>query len=119
MPSASSSDLDQGLNFLKSFVFAFRSPAVFFCSWFVVVVLTAQYSSKFPPGNGADDRTKGDRFQTQKRKGFMAERSVRRGSWQKAVVTEGKKEWFCRYCLETNVCSRAKCWRCTADIPAR
>ena len=30
----------------------------------------------------------------------------------------GRKERFCRFCSEANVCSRAKCLRCETDIPA-
>ena len=30
----------------------------------------------------------------------------------KVVVTNGKKEWYCCFCSETNVWTRAKCPRC-------
>ena len=59
-------------------------------------------SSKYPPINWADDCTKGDGFQTQKRKGFMAGQVL----FAKAVVIDGRKEWFCRFCSETHVWSR-------------
>ena len=35
----------------------------------------------------------------------------------KAVVIDGRKEWYFRYCSETNVWTRDKCRRCKADIP--
>ena len=36
----------------------------------------------------------------------------------KAIDMNGRKEWFCRSCSESNVCSRAQCLRCNTDIPA-
>ena len=36
----------------------------------------------------------------------------------KAVVIDGRKEWCCCSCSETNFWTRSKCRRCKADIPS-
>ena len=53
-------------------------------------------SSKFLPLNEANDRTKGDGFQTQKREGFMVGQVRKDELLDKAVVFDGRKVVFSR-----------------------
>ena len=34
------------------------------------------------------------------------------------VVIDGRKEWYFRFCTETNVWTRSKCQRCKTGIPS-
>ena len=36
----------------------------------------------------------------------------------KAVTIDGRKEWYCRFCSETNVWTRSKCRSCQTNIPS-
>ena len=40
------------------------------------------------------------------------------GVLAKAVVIDGRKEWYCRSGSETNVWTKTKCRRCKTDIPS-
>ena len=64
---------------------------------FVVVVLTAQFRRNVFQSIGADDRTKGAGFQTQKSKGIHGWGQARKDELlAKAVVIDGRKEFYCR-----------------------
>ena len=60
--------------------------------------------------------TDGD--QTQKREGYMPGQIRQEELLATAVVIEGRKEWFCRFCSEASVWSSTKCRSCKTDIPA-
>ena len=94
--------------------------------WSCVVVFTAAVSLKFPPVNGADDRferrgmanaeingldggsSTDRRASCRKRKGFTAGQVRKDELLAKAITTDGRKEWCCRYCSETNVANTGK-----------
>ena len=53
----------------------------------------------------------------------------KRGSWihgkeraerilANAILIDGRKEWICKFCSESNVWTRWRCRRCYSDIPA-
>ena len=58
------------------------------------MAVTAAVSSKFPPVNGTDDRSKGDGFQTQRRAGQVRTEEL----LAKAITIDGREEWYCRFC---------------------
>ena len=74
----------------------------------VVVVLIAAVSSTFPRSMCTDDRSKRGGFQSQKRKGYMTGQVWKEELLAKATTIDGRKEWYCRFCSETNVCTRSK-----------
>ena len=81
---------------------------------FFVVVLTAQFRrSLLEPMI-----VRGQMDFNQKRKGFKAGPVRKDKLSAKAVVIAGLKKWYCRFCPETNVWSRAKCRSCKTDIPS-
>ena len=93
-----------------------RDSGDFFCV-LLFVVLTAAVSSNFLQSVGADDRSKGDGWQTQKKRGWMAGQVRMKDPRARAVSTDGRKEWCCRSCSETNVWPRSKGRRCQTNIP--
>ena len=46
----------------------------------------------------ADDRSKGDGFQTQNRKGFVAVQIRKDELLAQGITIDGRNEWFCRFC---------------------
>ena len=64
----------------------------------------------------ADDRTKGDGFQTQNRKGFRAGQVRDDELLVAAFVINGRKEWYRQFFSETSVWSRAKCRKCRYKV---
>ena len=78
-----------------------RVPLCPCCLW----CLPQQFRRFFIQSMGADDRSKGEEFRMEK---ILAE----------AVTVDGRQEWYCRYCSETNVWTRSKCRRCQTKIPA-
>ena len=71
-----------------------------------------------PQSMGADDRSKGDGFLSQKRKGYMAGQVRKWELVAEAVTIDGRKERHCRFCSETKVWTRSKRRRCTTGIPS-
>ena len=67
---------------------------------------------------GADDRSKGDGFQMEKRKGDMAGDVRNEELLAKSITIDGRKEWYCRFCSERNVWTRPECRRCKTSIPS-
>ena len=58
------------------------------------------------------------RWQTQKKKGWMAGQVRMEELLAKAVTIDCRKEWYCRFFSETNVWTRSKCRRCQTNIPS-
>ena len=54
-------------------------------------------------------------FRHKRRSPGCRARSGSKGFWQKAITIDGRKEWTCKFCSESNVWTR---WRCYHDIPA-
>ena len=59
---------------------------------------------------GADDLSEGEGWQMLKK--WMEELLA------KAITIDGRKEWCCRFCSETNVWTRSKCRRCQTNFPS-
>ena len=66
------------------------------------VVLTAALSSNFLQSMEADHRSKGEGWQTQKKRRFVAGQVRMEELLAKAVTIDARKEWYCRVCSETN-----------------
>ena len=84
-----------------------RHSGDFLCV-FLFKVLTATVSSN----------SKGEGWQTQKKRGWMAWQVRMEELHAKAVTIDGRKEWSCRFCSETNVWTRSKCRRCQTNVPS-
>ena len=52
-----------------------------------------------------------------KRRGWMASQARMEEILAKAVIIDGREEWYCWYCSETNMWTRSKCRRCQTIIP--
>ena len=65
---------------------------------------------------GVDGCAREDGFRTQRKKGYVASRARQVEILSEAVVLDVRKEWSCRFCIETNVWTIAKCRRCGAGI---
>ena len=37
--------------------------------------------------------------------------------WRSPLI-DGRKQWYCRFCSETNVWTRSKCRRCQTNTPS-
>ena len=59
-----------------------------------------------------------DGFQAQKRKGYVAGHVRKEELLASAITIDGRKEWFYRFCSETNVWTRPTCRRCQTGIPS-
>ena len=57
-----------------------------------------------------------DGFQTQKNKSWVSGQV--RAERVLAEVIDGRKEWTCKFCSESNVWTRWRCRRCYHNIPA-
>ena len=76
--------------------------------WFVVVVLTAQFRRRGPPVNGRLATVRREiGFQRRRERVFMAGQVREDELLAKAVIIDGSKWRYCRFCSETNVWSRA------------
>ena len=64
------------------------------CLWF----WTAAVSSNFLHSMGADDCSKGEGWQTQRKKGWMAGQMRMEELLAEAVTIDGRKEWYCGLC---------------------
>ena len=51
-----------------------------------------------------------DGHQTQKRKRCMSG-EVRKDEWQRQSSLNGRKEWYCGFCFETNVGDKSQVWK--------
>ena len=40
------------------------------------------------------------------------------GAGEDAITNDGRKEWICKFCSETNVWTSWRCRRCFSNIPA-
>ena len=56
-------------------------------------------------------------WQPQK-KGSMAGQARMEELLAKAVTVDGRKEWYCRFCSETDVWTTSECLRCQTNIPS-
>ena len=74
-------------------------------------------SSDFPPVSEGRWPYEG-RWASGAEKEFMTSQVRKDELLAKAVVIDGRKEWCCRFCSETNVWTGAKCRRCITDIPS-
>ena len=59
----------------------------------------------------------GDVFQTQ-RKSWVPGQIRAEKVLADAITIDGRKEWICKFCSETNVWTRWRCRRCCSNIPA-
>ena len=75
-----------------------------------------QFRRNYLQSMGADDRPKGDGFQMQKRKGYMAGHVRKEELLAKAVTIDGRIKWYCDFCSDTNVWPRPECRRCKTAI---
>ena len=58
-------------------------------------------------------------FQTQKKKKSWVSGQVRAERiLAEAITIDGRKEWTCKFCSESNVWTRWRCRRCYSNIPA-
>ena len=89
-----------------------RDSGDFLCVLFLVV-LTAAVSSNFTHSMGADDRG----MANAEKEEIDGKASTDGRASAKAVAIDGRKEWYCRFCSETNVWTRSKCRRCQTHIP--
>ena len=65
-----------------------------------------RFRRNFFQSTGADDRSKGDGFQTQMSKGCMAGHVWKEELLAKAITSDGRKKWCCHFYSETNVWMR-------------
>ena len=101
---------------------------VLVCCFFVhvfVVTLRCVFYSVFPVNVGCrwcqthvDSRSRSDGWQTEQRKTWLSGRVRAEKVLAEAVTIEGRKEWICKFCSETNVWTRWRCRRCCANLPA-
>ena len=63
-------------------------------------------------------RANGDGWQTQRRKGWLSGQLRAKKIHAGAVTIDGRKEWYCCFCPETNVWTRWRCRRCYTSIPS-
>ena len=59
-----------------------------------------------------------DGFQTQKNKSWVSEQVRAERVLAEAITIDGRKEWTCKFCSESNVWTRWRCRRCYHNIPA-
>ena len=110
---------------LKTLTFRLKRNRVPFCLFLMVFVCWCPDRDsgdfllllRFLQSMGADDGSKGDGFQRQKRKGCMVG-YVRKKLLAKAINIDGRTEWHCLFCSVTNVWTRSKTRRCKTGIPS-
>ena len=59
-----------------------------------------------------------DGFQTQRTGSLIRGRERAEKVLADAISIDGRKEWTCKFCLESNVWTRWRCRRCNTNIPA-
>ena len=59
----------------------------------------------------------GDGFQTQKSKSWIQGKDRAEKVLADAITIDGRKEWICKFCSETNVWTRWRRKRCYSNIP--
>ena len=59
-----------------------------------------------------------DGFQTQKNKSWVSGQVRAERVLAEAITIDGRKEWTCKFSLESNVWTRWRCRRCYHNIPA-
>ena len=59
-----------------------------------------------------------DGFQTQRRGSWILGRERAERVLAGAIALDGRKEWICKFCSESNVWTRWRCRRCYHNIPA-
>ena len=60
----------------------------------------------------------GDGFQTQRKKSWIPGQVRAEKVLADAITIDGRKEWICKFCSETNVWTRWRCRRCHSNILA-
>ena len=73
------------------------------------VVLPAAVSSNFFQSTVADDRSNGEGWQTQRRKGWLSGQLRADKILAEAITIDGGKEWYCRFCSESNMWTSRRC----------
>ena len=69
-------------------------------------------SKDFWSGMGSDG------FQTQRRGSWIPGKEKAETALADAISTDGRKEWICKFCLESNVWTRWRFGRCCTNIPS-
>ena len=59
-----------------------------------------------------------DGFQAQKRGSWILGKERAERVLAIAISIDGRKEWTCKFCSESNVWTRWRCRRCYSNIPA-
>ena len=59
----------------------------------------------------------GDSFQTHKSKSCILGKDRAEKVLADAITIDGRNEWICKFCSETNVWTRWRCRRCYSNIP--
>ena len=59
-----------------------------------------------------------DGFQTQKKKFWVSGQVRAERILAEAITIDGRKEWTCKFCSESNVMTRWRCRRCYNNITA-
>ena len=67
---------------------------------------------------GWSSRMVSDVFQPQKKGSWILEKKRAERVLASSISIDGRKEWTCKFCSESNVCTRWRCRRCYHDIPA-
>ena len=89
--------------------------------WFVVLCCLSRSPRLFSSSAGvvlAALALVSDGFQTQRRGSWVPGKERAQKSLASAVLIDGRKEWTCKFCSESNVWTRWRCRRCYHDIPA-
>ena len=63
-------------------------------------------------------RMVGDGFQAQKGGSWISGKERAERVLASAISIDGRREWTCKFCSESNVWTRWRCRRCYSDIPA-
>ena len=58
-----------------------------------------------------------DGFQTQKKKSWVSGQVMAERVLAEGITIDGRKEWTCKFCPESNVWPRWRCRRCCTNIP--
>ena len=58
-----------------------------------------------------------DGFQTQESKSWIPEKDREEKVLADAITNDGRQDWICKFCSESNVWTRWRCRRCYSNIP--
>ena len=78
-------------------------PAIFLCVVLCCGSHRCCFCGNFLLQMAADDRAKGEGWQTQKRKGWMSGQFRPEKLVAEAITIDGRKEWYCRFSARSEV----------------